>query len=163
MPAPTSDRPKRFARLQPSRARYQAGGCAAAGRAGGSPGDVGQRPVRRLRQGLLGQAGRRQPRGHRGTRRAAGPGPALTSYCPDQYRTPDNVAAYAGLGHEFANRFEQVDILVCSVGTGGHLAAVLSRGRFCQRSRQLLPFEQQGVHRDQEAGPGHGQRGDLGS
>ncbi|RJQ78765.1 PLP-dependent cysteine synthase family protein [Pseudonocardiaceae bacterium YIM PH 21723] len=46
------------------------------------------------------------------------------SYCPDQYHNPDNVTAYAGLAHELLDQLGQVDVLVCSVGTGGHSAGV---------------------------------------
>ncbi|TMR42220.1 PLP-dependent cysteine synthase family protein [Actinomadura geliboluensis] len=44
------------------------------------------------------------------------------AYCPDQYNNPDNVAAYEGLALELAGQLGQVDVLVCSVGTGGHSA-----------------------------------------
>ncbi|MFI0449670.1 PLP-dependent cysteine synthase family protein [Actinomadura sp. 6N118] len=46
------------------------------------------------------------------------------SYCPDQYHNPDNVAAYEGLALELAGQLGRVDVLVCSVGTGGHSAGV---------------------------------------
>lgn len=46
------------------------------------------------------------------------------SYCPDQYNNPDNVAAYAGLAHELINQLAHIDVLVCSVGTGGHSAGI---------------------------------------
>ncbi|NRQ32357.1 PLP-dependent cysteine synthase family protein [Nonomuraea sp. NN258] len=46
------------------------------------------------------------------------------SYCPDQYNNPDNVDAYAGLAHELLNQVAHVDVLVCSVGTGGHSAGI---------------------------------------
>ncbi|MFI6318258.1 PLP-dependent cysteine synthase family protein [Nonomuraea sp. NPDC050556] len=46
------------------------------------------------------------------------------SYCPDQYHNPDNVSAYDGLARELADQLGQVDVLVCSVGTGGHSAGV---------------------------------------
>ncbi|MFE3450649.1 PLP-dependent cysteine synthase family protein [Nonomuraea sp. NPDC059194] len=46
------------------------------------------------------------------------------SYCPDQYNNPDNVDAYAGLAHELLARLPHIDILVCSVGTGGHSAGI---------------------------------------
>ncbi len=46
------------------------------------------------------------------------------SYCPDQYNNPDNVTAYAGLAHELIGRLPHIDVLVCSVGTGGHSAGV---------------------------------------
>jgi cysteine synthase len=51
---------------------------------------------------------------------AANPG----AWCPDQYHNPDNVAAYAGLAAELAAQLDRVDILVCSVGTGGHSAGI---------------------------------------
>jgi cysteine synthase len=44
------------------------------------------------------------------------------SWCPDQYRNPDNVVAYRSLAFELLAQLERVDVLVCSVGTGGHSA-----------------------------------------
>jgi cysteine synthase A len=46
------------------------------------------------------------------------------SWCPDQYSNPDNVAAYTPLALELASEMGHVDVLVCSVGTGGHSAGV---------------------------------------
>lgn len=46
------------------------------------------------------------------------------AYCPDQYNNPDNVAAYEPLALELVDQLERVDVLVCSVGTGGHSAGV---------------------------------------
>ncbi|MEV6868782.1 PLP-dependent cysteine synthase family protein [Streptosporangium subroseum] len=46
------------------------------------------------------------------------------AYCPDQYGNPDNVSAYAGLAQELLDQLDRLDILVCSVGTGGHSAGV---------------------------------------
>ncbi|UUV35865.1 PLP-dependent cysteine synthase family protein [Amycolatopsis roodepoortensis] len=46
------------------------------------------------------------------------------AYCPDQYNNPDNVAAYKPLALELIDQLGQVDVLVCSVGTGGHSAGV---------------------------------------
>ncbi|GGL59646.1 PLP-dependent cysteine synthase family protein [Planomonospora parontospora] len=46
------------------------------------------------------------------------------AYCPDQYANPDNVAAYGALAGELADQLGRLDILVCSVGTGGHSAGV---------------------------------------
>ncbi|MGH3985101.1 MAG: PLP-dependent cysteine synthase family protein, partial [Pseudonocardiaceae bacterium] len=46
------------------------------------------------------------------------------SYCPDQYHNPDNVAGYAPLALELVAQLGRVDVLVCSVGTGGHSAGV---------------------------------------
>ncbi|SFQ60369.1 cysteine synthase A [Amycolatopsis arida] len=51
---------------------------------------------------------------------AAHPG----AFCPDQYHNPDNVAAYAPLAEELLRQLGRVDVLVCSVGTGGHSAGV---------------------------------------
>ena len=46
------------------------------------------------------------------------------SYRPDQYHNPDNVAAYEPLALELVAQLGRVDVLVCSVGTGGHSAGV---------------------------------------
>ena len=46
------------------------------------------------------------------------------AYCPDQYNNPDNVAAYAPLAHELLSQVGALDVLVCSVGTGGHSAGI---------------------------------------
>ncbi|WP_344097419.1 cysteine synthase family protein, partial [Streptomyces stramineus] len=51
---------------------------------------------------------------------AAHPG----AYWPDQYNNPDNVAGYASLAAELACGLDHLDILVCSVGTGGHSAGI---------------------------------------
>ena len=57
--------------------------------------------------------------------RAAIPG----AYWPNQYDNPDGVDAYAGLADELLSQFERIDVLVCSVGTGGHSAGVVGRLR----------------------------------
>jgi len=43
---------------------------------------------------------------------------------PDQYNNPDNVEAYRGLALELHAQLGRIDVLVCSVGTGGHSAGV---------------------------------------
>ncbi|MHA7653741.1 PLP-dependent cysteine synthase family protein [Mycobacterium sp. ML4] len=43
---------------------------------------------------------------------------------PDQYNNPDNVDSYQSLALELLNQLGSVDVLVCSVGTGGHSAGV---------------------------------------
>ncbi|GAA4959812.1 PLP-dependent cysteine synthase family protein [Actinoplanes utahensis] len=43
-------------------------------------------------------------------------------FCPDQYNNRDNVDAYQNLALELAAQLGRVDVLVCSVGTGGHSA-----------------------------------------
>lgn len=56
-----------------------------------------------------------------------------TAWCPDQYTNPDNVSAYQPLALELLTQLGHIDVLVCSVGTGGHSAG-LSR-----TLRQFLP------------------------
>lgn len=46
------------------------------------------------------------------------------AWYPDQYNNPDNVAAYQGLAEELHDQLGPIDVLVCSVGTGGHSAGV---------------------------------------
>ncbi|MFG3497078.1 PLP-dependent cysteine synthase family protein [Streptomyces sp. NPDC047928] len=46
------------------------------------------------------------------------------AWCPDQYNNPDNTTAYTPLALELAAQLGHVDVLVCSVGTGGHSAGV---------------------------------------
>ncbi|GJF01718.1 PLP-dependent cysteine synthase family protein [Pseudonocardia sp. D17] len=46
------------------------------------------------------------------------------AWCPDQYSNPDNVEAYRPLAHELRHQLGDVDVLVCSVGTGGHSAGI---------------------------------------
>ncbi|MFJ9792979.1 PLP-dependent cysteine synthase family protein [Streptomyces globosus] len=55
------------------------------------------------------------------------------AWCPDQYNNPDNTTAYTPLALELASGLGHIDVLVCSVGTGGHSAG-LSRVL-----RQLYP------------------------
>lgn len=43
---------------------------------------------------------------------------------PDHYNNPDNVGSYESLALELLNQVGSVDVLVCSVGTGGHSAGV---------------------------------------
>ncbi|WP_405010958.1 PLP-dependent cysteine synthase family protein [Kitasatospora sp. NBC_01539] len=52
------------------------------------------------------------------------------AYWPDQYNNPDNAAGYHAMAQEIAAELDHLDVLVCSVGTGGHsagLAAPLRR------------------------------------
>ncbi|MEV6806640.1 pyridoxal-phosphate dependent enzyme [Streptomyces sp. NPDC051132] len=46
------------------------------------------------------------------------------AYCPDQYRNPDNAAAYRPLAAELIAQLGRIDVLVTAVGTGGHSAGV---------------------------------------
>ncbi|MEU6328699.1 cysteine synthase family protein [Streptomyces sp. NPDC047049] len=48
------------------------------------------------------------------------------AYWPDQYNNPDNVAGYGSLAAEMAAQLDHLDVLVCSVGTGGHSAGVVA-------------------------------------
>jgi cysteine synthase A len=43
---------------------------------------------------------------------------------PDQYNNPDNVDAYRPLAYELVDQLGKIDVLVCSVGPGGHSAGV---------------------------------------
>ncbi|GAA1604970.1 MULTISPECIES: PLP-dependent cysteine synthase family protein [Kribbella] len=47
-----------------------------------------------------------------------------SAWCPDQYHNIDNVDAYAGLATELLAQVGRIDVLVASVGTGGHSAGV---------------------------------------
>lgn len=46
------------------------------------------------------------------------------AWCPDQYSNPDNIDAYRSLALELVDQLGRIDVLVCSVGTGGHSAGV---------------------------------------
>ncbi|MFE4490964.1 PLP-dependent cysteine synthase family protein [Streptomyces niveus] len=46
------------------------------------------------------------------------------AWCPDQYANPDNIDAYAPLAHELTAQLGEIDVLVVSVGTGGHSAGI---------------------------------------
>ncbi|RUQ02445.1 pyridoxal-phosphate dependent enzyme, partial [Microbacterium sp. HSID17254] len=46
------------------------------------------------------------------------------SWCPDQYNNPDKVAAYAPIAAELWHQLGRTDVLVCSVGTGGHSSGI---------------------------------------
>jgi cysteine synthase A len=46
------------------------------------------------------------------------------AWCPNQYANPDNVEAYRPLALELLDQLGNIDVLVCSVGTGGHSAGV---------------------------------------
>ncbi|MCE7004033.1 PLP-dependent cysteine synthase family protein [Kibdelosporangium philippinense] len=48
----------------------------------------------------------------------------VDAYHPDQYHNPDHAAGYVTLAVELATQLGRVDVLVCSVGTGGHSAGV---------------------------------------
>jgi len=48
------------------------------------------------------------------------------SWCPDQYHNPDNIDAYESLGLELVAQLGRIDVLVCSVGTGGHSAGTFA-------------------------------------
>ncbi|WP_329082723.1 MULTISPECIES: PLP-dependent cysteine synthase family protein [unclassified Streptosporangium] len=51
------------------------------------------------------------------------------AYWPNQYHNPDNRAGYASLARELVAQLGAADVLVCSVGTGGHSAGVISELR----------------------------------
>jgi len=43
-----------------------------------------------------------------------------TAFWPDQYNNPDNPLGYRSLAEELLQQLPGMDVLVCSVGTGGH-------------------------------------------
>ncbi|MGI8336513.1 PLP-dependent cysteine synthase family protein [Actinomadura scrupuli] len=47
------------------------------------------------------------------------------AYTPQQYDNPDNADAYGALAHELISQLTEIDVLVCSVGTGGHSAGIV--------------------------------------
>lgn len=60
------------------------------------------------------------------------------AWYPDQYNNPDNVDAYRGLALELQAQLGNVDVLVCSVGTGGHSAGVARVLREFNPDMQLI-------------------------
>ncbi|MFT4217887.1 MAG: pyridoxal-phosphate dependent enzyme [Micropruina sp.] len=48
------------------------------------------------------------------------------AYWPDQYNNPDNSRGYQSLADELIAQLPPADVLICSVGTGGHSAGILS-------------------------------------
>ncbi|WP_442906138.1 PLP-dependent cysteine synthase family protein [Kitasatospora sp. NBC_00458] len=46
------------------------------------------------------------------------------AYWPDQYNNPDNAAGYLAMAQEITADLDHLDVLVCSVGTGGHSAGL---------------------------------------
>ncbi|MFE2327877.1 PLP-dependent cysteine synthase family protein, partial [Streptomyces sp. NPDC059385] len=42
------------------------------------------------------------------------------AYWPDQYNNPDNPSGYRSMAAELIGQLDHLDVLVCSVGTGGH-------------------------------------------
>lgn len=61
-----------------------------------------------------------------------------SAWYPDQYNNPDNVDAYRGLALELHAQLGNVDVLVCSVGTGGHSAGVARVLREFNPDMQLI-------------------------
>jgi S-sulfo-L-cysteine synthase (3-phospho-L-serine-dependent) len=60
------------------------------------------------------------------------------AWWPNQYDNPDNVAAYEGMAEELIDQFDRIDILVCSVGTGGHSAGLTRRLRQVWPAMKLI-------------------------
>ena len=57
---------------------------------------------------------------------------------PDQYNNPDNVDGYRALALELHAQLGRIDVLVCSVGTGGHSAGVARVLREFNPSLELI-------------------------
>ncbi|MFF3623260.1 PLP-dependent cysteine synthase family protein [Streptomyces sp. NPDC002467] len=47
------------------------------------------------------------------------------AYWPDQYNNPDNPSGYRSMAAELIGQLDHLDVLVCSVGTGGHSAGLV--------------------------------------
>lgn len=76
------------------------------------------------------------------------------AYWPDQYNNPDNNAGYASLAAEITDRLDRVDVLVCSVGTGGHSGGVAAPLRRRWPALRLIGVDATGsVIFGQPAGP----------
>lgn len=46
------------------------------------------------------------------------------AYWPDQYDNPDNAGGYVEMGEEILDQVDTVDVLVASIGSGGHCAGL---------------------------------------
>lgn len=57
---------------------------------------------------------------------------------PDQYNNPDNVDSYQEMALELLDQLGSIDVLVCSVGTGGHSAGVAHVLRRANPSLKLI-------------------------
>ncbi|EUA27873.1 pyridoxal-phosphate dependent enzyme family protein [Mycobacterium xenopi 4042] len=57
---------------------------------------------------------------------------------PQPIQQPDNVDAYRPLAHELLDQLGHIDVLVCSVGTGGHSAGVARVLRQANPDLQLI-------------------------
>ncbi|MBY0288113.1 MAG: PLP-dependent cysteine synthase family protein [Mycobacteriaceae bacterium] len=60
------------------------------------------------------------------------------AWVPDQYSNPDNVEGYQPLANELLAQLGNVDVLVCSVGTGGHSAGVARVLRLANPDLKLI-------------------------
>lgn len=60
------------------------------------------------------------------------------AWCPDQYHNPDNAEGYRPLAQELAEQLGRIDVLVCSVGTGGHSAGIARALRECCPQLRLV-------------------------
>ncbi|MEU7065581.1 PLP-dependent cysteine synthase family protein [Streptomyces sp. NPDC046161] len=66
------------------------------------------------------------------------------AWCPDQYNNPDNAAAYVGLAAELLTQLGRVDVLVTSVGTGGHSAGISAALREAFPTLELVGVDSTG-------------------
>jgi cysteine synthase len=66
------------------------------------------------------------------------------AWWPDQYNNPDNAAGYAGLAAELIVQLGHADVLVCSVGTGGHSAGIARVLRRCSPGLRLVGVDSVG-------------------
>ena len=88
------------------------------------------------------RSGHRTPRGAGNRRRCDRVAQLLAgdpdAWHPDQYNNPDNVDSYGGLALELNAQLGRVDVLVCSVGTGGHSSGVSRALRALNPALELI-------------------------
>lgn len=66
------------------------------------------------------------------------------AWSPDQYNNPDNAAAYSPLAAELIAQLGRIDVLVASVGTGGHSAGISTALRQTFPDLQLIGVDATG-------------------
>ncbi|RLK59321.1 PLP-dependent cysteine synthase family protein [Actinokineospora cianjurensis] len=66
------------------------------------------------------------------------------AHWPDQYDNPANPTGYAALARELLDQLDRIDVLVCSVGTGGHSAGVAGELRRHRPGLRLIGVDSVG-------------------
>jgi cysteine synthase len=66
------------------------------------------------------------------------------AWWPDQQNNPDNSDSYASLAEELDRDLGRIDVLVCSVGTGGHSSGIAAGLRSRNRDLELIGVDSVG-------------------